>query len=96
VSVPTDEIALNQIEHALNTSLTLNDEGQPVRIGGEYGLSKLLEFWSGYDENKLIDLGDNWVEYPDTVLSREDLIRALIQEIRLLRVPLSHDDNTPA
>lgn len=77
---PVDDITLAHLEHALDTSLDENFEP----VGGEFTLLRLLEFLSGYDETMNVNNEDVW-EIPITMYSKDDVIRALIAEIRRLR-----------
>lgn len=74
--VPVDDTSLALIEDATNASLEINSDGEPAVIGAEFSMNRLLEFWSGYDA----DSTDTPV-----LLGRDDIIRALIGEIRRLR-----------
>jgi hypothetical protein len=87
--VPLDDGALNAIEHALNGVVHVDDDGRWHREGAEYGLDQLLQFWSGHDPDDSYHGG-----YIDGIpvyvankprLSEHDLIRALVEEIRVLR-----------
>lgn len=93
---PVDDVTLDALEHALGGALTFegveNHEDGPRLVGADMSVSKLLDFLSGYDESKLgpltLDDGhdvDGWVEYPDPLYHRDDVIRALIAEVRRLR-----------
>jgi hypothetical protein len=91
---PVDESVLSLIEAALDTSLTFTGPDgehldEPRRVGGEFGLHQLLDFYSGYDETKLIPEGHTagmpWFTYPGELYCEVDVIRALIDEVRRLR-----------
>lgn len=90
---PLDDSMLGQIEHCLDHGRADNDE--PT-------LSRLLDFLSGYDPSKSVRVGEGdpmglgvesaaIYEYPGPLYHRDDLIRALIAEVRRLRV----GDETP-
>lgn len=95
--VPVDDPALDAIEHALGGCLTYTAEdgselGEPRLVGAEYQLADLLDFWAGHDRDNAVLIG-----YAGTVpihraltptFSEHDLIRALIAEIRRLRVQI--------
>lgn len=95
--VPVDDAALDAIEHALGTSLTFTaedgselPEDMPRRVGGDYGLQQLLDFWAGIDPNEegiLTGYAGSIPIYdmPGVYLTEHDLVRALIAEIRRLR-----------
>lgn len=83
---PVDDFTLDQLEHALNTCI--GDDGEPV--GGEFTLSRFLEFMSGYDPERKTLLGytDDGIpiyEHWDAQYTERCVIRALINEVRKLR-----------
>jgi hypothetical protein len=89
---PVDDDMLDRLEHALNTTVDpqhLDERGRWLRVGGEYTLSELLDFYSGYDKSKLIPVGPadltDTFEYPDPIYHPSDVIRALVAEVRKLR-----------
>lgn len=84
--VPTDDAALDLIEESLRAAL--DDDGEIV--GSEHTLHQLLEFWSGVDKGKRVllhefDNGTQVYEDPTPTLRHEDVIQALIVEVRNLR-----------
>lgn len=70
--VPTDEASLKLLEEAIDPGI-------------EISLTRLLEFWSGTDDTKLIQIGDDVWEDPNPSLHYTDVISALIREVRRLR-----------
>ncbi|WP_217349364.1 hypothetical protein [Mycolicibacterium fortuitum] len=96
---PTDDFALTQLEHALNTCMEVTREGEHRCVGGEFTLPRLLEFLSGHDPDRATLIG-----YTDTIpgtdipmdhavpiyeswdqhYSEHDVIRALIARVREL------------
>lgn len=86
MKIPLDDTALNLIEEALDFHwVEVKEDGTHVG-SGEFQLHTLLDFWSGFDPNKLQATDDPLVfVYPETVFSPHDLIRALVKEVRLLR-----------
>lgn len=77
---PVDDLTLDCLEHALNTS-----RGLDGLVGGEYTLSQFLDFMSGYNpSNRTVMSGDVY-ELHDVLLSEQDVIRALLAEVRRLR-----------
>lgn len=90
---PVDDFTLDRVEEALNTSLGDRDPvtGRHERVGGEFTLSQLLDFYSGYDPTKIKQLSEpgdepEVVEYVGgSVYHPHDVIRALIAEVRRLR-----------
>lgn len=89
VSVPLDDAALNALEDALGAAYAVDDLGNSYLARGEFTLTQLLEFWSGFDKSKAVLVGNagdaEIYEYPDPVLHPNDVIRALIAEVRTLR-----------
>lgn len=84
-SIPMDDDSLRLIQEALDSVIIGTDEeGNPVR-SGEFSLSRLLEFWSGYDPDKLQELSEGVFTYPGTMFSQYDLMRALVGELLALR-----------
>lgn len=74
-TVPVDDTSLALIEDALNASLELDNDGEPVVIGAAFSMNRLLEFWSGDVRHDRLPV----------LLHRDDIIRALIGEIRRIR-----------
>lgn len=84
-SIPMDDDSLRLIQEALNSVIIGSDEeGNPVR-SGEFSLSRLLEFWSGYDPDKLQEVSEGVFTYSGTMFSQYDLMRALVGELLVLR-----------
>jgi len=81
LTIPLDDTSLTLLEEALDAAL----DGDGAVVGAEFTLSRLLDFWSGYDPAKLVQCGENVYEYPEPTLHYTDLIRALVAEIRRLR-----------
>lgn len=54
---PTDDFTLTQLEHALNTSIEVLEDGSHQPVGGEFTMSKFLDFMSGYDPERSTLLG---------------------------------------
>ena len=86
--VPVDDEALNLLESALDYHFGDPDEnGDPIGIG-EFSLFQLLEFWSGYDpalEEPEDGNTRKTVYRGGPLLGTNDVIHALIDEIRRLR-----------
>lgn len=82
---PVDDGTLNLLEDSLNGSFTVDADGTHHLVGADFTVSDLLDFLSGYDEAKL-ETGENgWEEYPDPLYHINDVVRALIAEVRRLR-----------
>ena len=94
---PLDDDVLDRLLEALGTCYgPMREDGTHELVGGEFTLSQLLDFYSGYDRSKEVDLGVGpdplgfgqdvqWTEYPDPVYSERDVMGALIHEVRRLR-----------
>lgn len=54
---PVDDFTLDQLEHALNTSIEITDAGERRCVGGEFTMPKFLEFMSGYDPERCTLVG---------------------------------------
>ncbi len=85
IKVPVDDMSLGLMFEAMNTAYDCDEDGNHVLVGGTITMNQLLNFWSGYNKSKELDEGDNMSYYPHPVLMRDDIIRALIEEIRTLR-----------
>ena len=91
---PVDDLTLTSIEHALGASLTFDDDDvlmeRPRVIGADFTLGTLLDFLAGVrdDPDGVAELvredPEVWYD-PRPHYSLHDVIRALIDEIRLLR-----------
>lgn len=73
---------------------TVDDDGTHHLVGADYSVSKLLDFLSGYDPNKVEVLEEGLFEgdpprvteyVGGPIYSRDCVIRALIAEVRRLR-----------
>ncbi len=91
---PVDDLTLAALEHAMGGALTFEgvDEDGPRLVGADFSMSKLMEFLSGYDETKCVPVLNqydqpipDWVEYPGPLYHHNDVIAALIAEVRRLR-----------
>lgn len=89
---PVDDFTLDQIEHALDGAYTVDPDGTQTLVGADFSLSQLLDFLSGYDPSRLAQAVNDYdtpipdvFEYPDAVYHPNDVIRALITEVRRLR-----------
>jgi hypothetical protein len=90
---PVDDVTLNLLEHALQARLSYDDEGAVVVEGAEMTVPALLDFLSGYDASKSVPVVDeDGYTVPDIteyvggpLYSRDDVIAALIHEVRRLR-----------
>ena len=89
---PVDDFTLDQIEHAMAGVYTIDDDGEHRLIGAEFSFNQLLDFLSGYDERKLTQAVNQYdtpipdvFEYPDAIYHPNDVIRALVAEVRRLR-----------
>jgi hypothetical protein len=85
-SFPVDDFTLRQVEHALDATYTVELDGTHVQVGADFSLSQLLDFLSGYDPVRLEPTDDpNVFVYSGAVYHPNDVIRALIAEVRRLR-----------
>lgn len=89
---PVDDFTIDQIEHALGGSFTVDEAGVHTLVGSDFTFDQLLNFLSGYDESKLTPSVNEYdtpipdqFEYPDPIYRPTDVIRALIAEVRRLR-----------
>lgn len=81
---PVDDATLGALEHALDATLTFTPDGEPVVVGAEYSLGRLLEWLSGPSE-VLEDPETPLVTRVQPAYSTSDALRALIGEVRRLR-----------
>lgn len=91
---PINDETLTQLEHALDTSVHVDEDGTRTTVGGDCTLPQLLDFYSGADPSRATHIGyagdcpvyEAW----DQHYSEHDVIRALIQRIRELEtIPTS-------
>ena len=98
LQVPLDDATLGAIEHALGTCYEVDEHGERRLVGGAYTLTTLLDWLSGCYDRPGTDRDDHpaFVRMEDiagipvyydirTHISRDDLIRALVAEVRRLR-----------
>ena len=88
---PVDDFALAAVEHGLDACLNEDNEN----IGSEFSLHEVLDFYSGYDPSQEVVLEaeadtpfgrltiSEYVGGP--IYHHNDVIRALIAEVRRLR-----------
>jgi hypothetical protein len=83
---PVDDVMLDLLEHALGGLYEVDDDFGTRLVGADYSLPQLLDFLSGYDPEQVVPLGGGIEEYVGGPLyTRDDIIRALIAEVRRLR-----------
>lgn len=90
---PVDESTLNNVKHALGARLDDNGDGNPIVVGADFTLSRLLEFYSGYDPSTNVPLGEmdtpmgrmEAEEVQGEMYTVNDVLEALIAEIERLR-----------
>lgn len=70
MSFPVDDATLLALEHALGASQSIDEQGTSSVLEADYNIPQLLAFLAGPNEE----------EY-----SRDDVILALIEEIKRLR-----------
>lgn len=70
VVFPIDDETLDALEATLATSFTVDEDGTHILVGGELSMAALLDSMSGHGPAQLV---------------RDDVIRALIAEVRRLR-----------
>lgn len=100
-SFPVDDQTLNLVEEAINTHYgDVGEDGRHELVGGEFTLTQLLDFLSGYDPAKTKPMVNQYdteipdtVEYPDPVYVPTAVIQALINEVRRLRTTVSDYEN---
>lgn len=86
---PVDDFTLDQVEHSLSGAYEVTDDGEHRWVGSDFPLPRLLDFLSGYNEDRSVHIGyaggTPIYEHLDPVYSERDLTRALIAEVRRLR-----------
>jgi hypothetical protein len=83
--IPVDDDSLRLVEEAIRSALRQDDPDEdPIRVEG-FSLNQLLDFWSGVDRSQLVT-EDAVRVYRDPVLGTDDLILALVAEVRRLRM----------
>jgi hypothetical protein len=91
---PVDDVTLLAVEHALDACLSYDEATEQfTNVGSDYSLDQLCEMLSGVDPTKWVPSVDDdgfeipgMVEYPDgPIYHPNDIIRALIAEVRRLR-----------
>lgn len=89
---PVDDSTLDVLEHALGSTYIEGEDG-PIVVGADMSVPQLLDFLSGYDATKLTPALNQYdqplhdvQEYPEPIYTRDCVIRALLAEVRRLRV----------
>lgn len=75
--VPLDTNSLLLLRESLDVAM---DAGGNVP-NGKFTLSRLLNFWGGYDERRTVEVGEGIDLYDFPSLSERDVIRALVDEV---------------
>jgi hypothetical protein len=87
---PINDETKAAIRHALGTSITITEIGERTKVGGDFTLNELLDFYSGADETRstLVGYGEliPGIEAPifemwDPRYSVEDIICALLDAL---------------
>ena len=99
---PVDDSTLMAVEHALGGMLQYDEETDDFNvIGADYSLYALLEFLSGVSEEDFEEVDDD-DEYgiPVVICNKpifhpDNVISALIKEIKRLRELVPEDDKEP-
>jgi len=94
---PVDDTTLDFLEHAMQGSYIVDEEGNHTLVGADFSLSQLYNFLSDYDESKSVHVGYSkdgtpMYDYPGAVYTPYDVIRALIAEVRRLRAEEVQND----
>ena len=82
---PTHDLALSQLEHALNGTYEVDEVGNHTLVNAEFTLEQLLLFYSGYDPALVVEETPEIDLYPREIYSTHDVIHALIGEVRRCR-----------
>lgn len=92
---PIDDVTLVALEHALDYTLTLDDEGNPISSGAaEYSIHTLLDFLAGcLDDDGLVEGSDGVYTDDRPHYTERDVILALIGEVRRLRGVFDNDED---
>ena len=90
---PVDDMTLSVVYDSLDQVFDCVPGSEPVSVSGPgFGLWDVLNHLSGFDPSRLVQAVNEYDQpipdmyhYPDPTYSPEDVIRALIDEIRALR-----------
>lgn len=88
---PVHDQALDVLEHALGGAYDWDEaEDVPVLVGAEFSPWQVLDFYAGYDPARLVPTETPDVsEYPGPTYHPNDVITALIAEVRRLRTVIA-------
>lgn len=93
---PIDDYSLTLLREACDASLVVEEDGTHSVVNGEFTLTQLLDFFSGYNPEESEEVGINIYEYTGgTMYSYSDVIRALTDEIFRLRGVASNGPSEP-
>lgn len=105
---PVDDTALDAVLHGMAGAYEVDEDGNHTLVpfngeGGDFSLHDVLMFYSGYDPSKVVPYVDEdgrshkyITEYTGgTLFTVEDIVRALIAEVRRLRPQPSDDSSGP-
>lgn len=82
---PTDDYVLDLVLESLNSKIDFDEDGEPIRIGSEFSLSNLIDFFSGYGDFETETLTYRHDMYKGKIYSLDNIIESLIYEIKFLR-----------
>lgn len=88
---PINAETIAALRHALDTSISFDDDGERIKVGGEFTILELLEFYSGTDESRSTLIQDGAIpiyEMWDQQYSITDVIRALLDYIDTQSIPM--------
>jgi hypothetical protein len=80
MSFPVDDHVLTLLEDAMRGGFEVDPDGTHRLVGAEFTVNKLLDFYSGYNPENVVN-----EVYLGTLYTKDDVIRALIAEVRRLR-----------
>lgn len=98
---PVDEATFLALEHAMGGSYEYDeDDDRFYIVGADYGFPDLMEFLSGVTEHDYVEeyseeVGEFYVVCRKPMFHHEDVILALIKEVRRLRGFLPEEIKEP-
>lgn len=97
---PTDETTLDLILESFQGAYAVDLDGTHHWTGSDFSFHRLLDFYAGYDPNKLVPFEgedmhtrDDILEYKGDLYGERDVVKALIAEIRRLRKACGEEES---
>lgn len=87
IEIPLDDDGLQRIEDAMAGAWAFDDDGNRYLKGGDYTLTQLLDWYSGYDPSKLIPYDTDDTEVPKGLVDSIQEFIPGVSEAKIFKYP---------